>query len=592
MKSNVLVVHGGGPTPVMNASLYGVITEAKRHPEIESVYGAIGGMEGIVKEQLLDLLTFEEEKLKLLLHTPGTAIGSSRYPVTEEDYQKIPEILEKYKIRYILPNGGNGTMDTCGKIYQACVKQGYEDIKVVGIPKTIDNDIAITDHTPGYGSAARYLAASVKEVAADVASLPIHVCIIEALGRNAGWITAASALAREKEGDAPHLIYTPERPFNQEEFLEDVKKLYDKLGGVVVVVSEGLKKEDGTPIVEPIFKTDRAVYYGDVSAYLANLVVKRLGVKARSEKPGLCGRASIAWQSLIDRREAQEAGEEALRLALEGHTGVMVGIPKTIDNDIAITDHTPGYGSAARYLAASVKEVAADVASLPIHVCIIEALGRNAGWITAASALAREKEGDAPHLIYTPERPFNQEEFLEDVKKLYDKLGGVVVVVSEGLKKEDGTPIVEPIFKTDRAVYYGDVSAYLANLVVKRLGVKARSEKPGLCGRASIAWQSLIDRREAQEAGEEALRLALEGHTGVMVGIQREKTADGSYKTRWMEIPIEEVMLLEKTLPDSYINDRGNDVTEEFVSWCRPLIGEGFDKYLNFKDYWQGGNGK
>ena len=181
---------------------------------------------------------------------------------------------------------------------------------------------------------------------------------------------------------------------------------------------------------------------------------------------------------------------------------------------------------------------------------------------------------------------------MEDVKKLYDKLGGVVVVVSEGLKKEDGTPIVEPIFKTDRAVYYGDVSAYLANLVVKRLGGKARSEKPGLCGRASIAWQSLIDRREAQEAGEEALRLALEGHTGVMVGIQREKTADGSYKTRWMEIPIEEVMLLEKTLPDSYINDRGNDVTEEFVSWCRPLIGEGFDKYLNFKDYWQGGNGK
>ena len=155
MKSNVLVVHGGGPTPVMNASLYGVITEAKRHPEIESVYGAIGGMEGIVKEQLLDLLTFEEEKLKLLLHTPGTAIGSSRYPVTEEDYQKIPEILEKYKIRYILPNGGNGTMDTCGKIYQACVKQGYEDIKVVGIPKTIDKDIAITDQTPAYGSAAR-----------------------------------------------------------------------------------------------------------------------------------------------------------------------------------------------------------------------------------------------------------------------------------------------------------------------------------------------------------------------------------------------------------------------------------------------------
>lgn len=397
MKSNVLVVHGGGPTAVMNSSLYGVIKEARKHPEIEAVYGAIGGMEGIVKERLLNLMDFEDDPLRLLLHTPGTAIGSSRYPMTEEDYEKIPKVLEKYKIRYILPNGGNGTMDTCGRIYQACVRQGYDAIKVVGIPKTIDNDIAITDHTPGYGSAARYLAASVKEVAADIASLPIHVCVIEALGRNAGWITAAAALAREKEGDAPHLIYTPERPFKEEEFLEDVKNLYDKLGGVVVVVSEGLKKEDGTPIVEPIFKTERAVYYGDVSSHLANLVIQRLGIKARSEKPGLCGRSSIAWQSPVDQKEACEAGEEALRLALQGHTGVMVGI-------------------------------------------------------------------------------------------------------------------------------------------------------------------------------------------------ERVETEDGSYQTRMIEIPIEKVMMLEKTMPDSYINQRGNDVTEEFVSWCRPLIGEKFQEFLNFKEYWQGDN--
>lgn len=399
MKDNILVVHGGGPTAVMNASLYGVLEEAGKHPEIGVVYGAMGGMEGLMKERLLNLSEFEAEKLELLLHTPGSAIGSSRYPVTREDYKRTPEILKKYNIKYILPNGGNGTMDTCGKIYKACVEAGYGDIRVVGIPKTIDNDIAITDHTPGYGSAARYLAASVREVAADVRSLPIHVCVIEALGRNSGWITAASALSREKEGDAPHLIYTPERPFCEEEFLEDVKALYDKLGGVVVVVSEGLKKKDGTPIVDPIFKTDRAVYYGDVSSHLANLVVKRLGIKARSEKPGLCGRASIAWQSPVDQKEARLAGSEALKLAIAGHTGVMVGF-------------------------------------------------------------------------------------------------------------------------------------------------------------------------------------------------EREETKDGSYQMYMIQIPIEQVMLLEKTLPENYINARGNDVTEEFITWARPLIGQALKKFLDFKEYWEEISGK
>lgn len=393
MKNNVLVVHGGGPTSVMNASLYGVLKEAERHSQIGAVYGAIGGVEGILKENLLNLSEFQGAK-ELLLHTPGSAIGSSRYPVTEEDYNKTPIILKKYNIKYILPNGGNGTMDTCGKIYKSCIEAGYTDIKVVGIPKTIDNDIAITDHTPGFGSAARYLAATVREVAEDVKSLPIHVCIIEALGRNAGWITAASVLARRKKGDAPHLIYTPERPFKEEEFLADVKKLYDKLGGVVVVVSEGLKKEDGTPVVDPIYKTDRAVYYGDVSAHLANLVIKRLGIKARNEKPGLCGRASIAWQSPVDCQEAQLAGEKALEAAIKGHTGVMIGF-------------------------------------------------------------------------------------------------------------------------------------------------------------------------------------------------KREKTEDGSYKIGIIEIPIEKVMLLEKTLPDEYINVRGNDITEEYIKWLQPLVGPKFEEFLDFKEYYK-----
>ena len=323
MTENVLIVHGGGPTAVINSSLYGVIEEAKKIGKFDKVYAAIGGSEGILKECFLNLLAFPEEKLKLLLETPATAIGSSRYALDQEDYEAMVGIFKKYEIKYVLLNGGNGTMDMCGRIYEVCKDK---DIRVIGIPKTIDNDIAITDHAPGFGSAARYIAATTAEVGVDVKALPIHVCIIEAMGRNAGWITAASALARKKPGDAPHLIYLPERAFNEEEFLEDVKQLHKEKGGVVVVVSEGLKNEAGEPVVPPIFKTERATYYGDVSAYLAELVIKKLGIKARSEKPGICGRASIAWQSPVDRDEAVLAGREALKAAVAGQSGVMVGV--------------------------------------------------------------------------------------------------------------------------------------------------------------------------------------------------------------------------------------------------------------------------
>ena len=179
MSQNVLVVHGGGPTAVINASLYGVIEEAKRNPEVGKVYGAIGGTGAIFSETFIDLTSFDDEKLKLLLHTPASAIGSSRYPLYEKDYEKMVDIFKKHDIKYVLLNGGNGTMDACGHIYEVCKDQ---DIKVVGIPKTIDNDIAMTDHSPGYGSAARFIAASTQEVGEDVKSLPIHVCIMEAMG--------------------------------------------------------------------------------------------------------------------------------------------------------------------------------------------------------------------------------------------------------------------------------------------------------------------------------------------------------------------------------------------------------------------------
>lgn len=339
MSENVLVVHGGGPTAVINSSLYGVIREAKETGGIEHVYGAIGGTEGVLKERFLDLMGYPDEILNRLLTTPATAIGSSRYALKEEDYQKMAEIFQKWKIGSVLFNGGNGTMDTCGKLYEVLKDS---KIRVVGIPKTIDNDIAITDHTPGFGSAARYLAQTVAEVGVDVKSLPIHVCIIEAMGRNAGWISASSALARKQPKDAPHLIYLPERPFWEEEFLEDVKRLYHEMGGVVVVVSEGLKNEEGKPIVPPIFTSGRATYYGDVSAHLANLVIRKLGIKARSEKPGILGRASIALQSRTDREEAVLAGREALKAARNGESGIMIGfIRENTDSYSIRTERIP-----------------------------------------------------------------------------------------------------------------------------------------------------------------------------------------------------------------------------------------------------------
>ena len=326
MLNRLLIIHGGGPTCVLNASTYGVIREAQKHPEkIGGVFGCMGGVGGLLNRNFRRLDSLAQEKLERLKYTPGTVIGSSRYPLAADDYARLADVLQEEGFSYVLMSGGNGTMDTCGRLHRACAPKG---ILAGGVPKTIDNDISVTDHSPGFGSAARYIAGAVRAIGEDVKSLPIHVCIVEAMGRNAGWIAAASALARKDSGDAPHLIYLPERPFDEEAFLRDVKALHERQGGVVVVVSEGLKNRDGQPIVPPLFQTGRAVYYGDVSAYLAELVIRRLGVKARSEKPGLLGRAQTEMQSFVDRNEAVEAGAEAVRVLLDGQSGFMTGFKR------------------------------------------------------------------------------------------------------------------------------------------------------------------------------------------------------------------------------------------------------------------------
>lgn len=326
MENNLLVIHGGGPTVVLNSSLYGVVRESQQNSDqITRVYGARNGVQGLLNDDLIDLSAKSTQKIDALLTSPGTAIGSSRYPLEQKDYEQMVDQLIAKNIRYVLMTGGNGTMATCGQLSQVA-KERHADIFVMGIPKTMDNDIAVIDHSPGYLSAAKYLIQTTREITADVHSLPIHVCIIEAMGRNAGWITASSALAANNDQLKPDLIYVPERAFDEETFLRDVKAIYDKKGYAVVVVSEGLKNKDGASIVPEIFRTGRSVYYGEVGNHLANLVIKRLGIKARNEKPGLAGRSSIYLQSSVDREEAIQVGRCAVKAVLQHETGKMVGI--------------------------------------------------------------------------------------------------------------------------------------------------------------------------------------------------------------------------------------------------------------------------
>ena len=330
MKENILIIHGGAPTTVINASLYGVIKAASEHVGVGDILGARCGSGAVLREDFIDLRKIPESELALLPSTPGSAIGTSRDALAEH-YDEMARVIKKRGIGVVLYNGGNGSMDACGKLAAAC----GDGVRIVGIPKTIDNDIAVTDHAPGFGSAARYLIATVREIAEDVRSLPIHVCIIEAMGRNTGWLTAASALAW-RHGNGPHMIMPPEIPFEEERFLARSEELFKKHGGVVVVASEGIKHADGEPVSEPVFKSGRSVYYGDVGSHLANLIIKKLGIKARSEKPGIIGRASGAWQSCVDRDGAVLAGKAAFEAAMDGHSRVMVGFERLPGPEYAV----------------------------------------------------------------------------------------------------------------------------------------------------------------------------------------------------------------------------------------------------------------
>ena len=340
LKGNMLIAHGGGPTPVINSSLLGAVREARRHSEIETIYGARFGAEGILAGDLMDLGQFSQEQLDLLSRTPASALGSCRRKLTDADYPAVLECFQRFNIRYFFYNGGNDSMDTCHKVYQLACQSGYE-LRVIGIPKTIDNDLAVTDHCPGFGCAAKYAAVSALELAFDASALPIHVVVMELMGRNAGWITAASALFADRM-PCEHLVYLPETDFDKEWFLSAVKEKWAKGRGLLVTVSEGIHYADGTPVAD----TGRVDGFGHkipggAAQALSDLIMQETDLKARSEKPGLLGRVSVALMSQVDQQEAEAAGSAAVRAAAEGQTGYMTGFETT---------RTPEYRSELRLI--------------------------------------------------------------------------------------------------------------------------------------------------------------------------------------------------------------------------------------------------
>lgn len=322
---NMLIAHGGGPTPVINASLQGAIEQAKKHSEIETIYGARFGAEGILSKELIDLGAISDDKISMLSQTPASALGSCRKKLTQDDFDQIMQCFKRFNIRYFFYNGGNDSMDTCEKIHRFASESGY-DLRVIGIPKTIDNDLEHTDHSPGYASAARFVANTALEISMDAAALPIHVVVLEVMGRNAGWLTAASTLYKDKM-PSDHIVYMPEMPFDSEQFIKTVVERFDKRRGLLVTVSEGIRDASGKMIGDTGIQDGFGhVIPGGAAHQLAQLIIQKTGLGARSEKPGLLGRVSMTHVSSIDSSEAYSAGSCAVKSAVLGKSGFMVSI--------------------------------------------------------------------------------------------------------------------------------------------------------------------------------------------------------------------------------------------------------------------------
>ncbi|MEX1307862.1 MAG: 6-phosphofructokinase [Eubacteriales bacterium] len=337
LKGAAIFGQSGGPTSVINASAAGVFTEALKQGNITAVYGAAHGIKGMLEENFYDMSQETEETFELMKTTPSSALGSVRYKLAdadkdETDYKRLLEVFKKYDIRYFFYNGGNDSMDTCNKVSKYMQKVGY-DCRVMGVPKTIDNDLWGTDHCPGFGSAAKYVATSTMEVYHDARVYDTGtITILEMMGRNAGWLTAATALATDK-GKGPDLIYLPELDFDMDKFLNTVEDLYKKNGHVIVAVSEGIKDKDGKYIAEygSMSKATDSFGHaqlGGLADTLAGFVQEKTGAKVRAVEFSILQRCASHGGSKTDIEEAFLAGQSAVKFAVEGKTDYMVAFER------------------------------------------------------------------------------------------------------------------------------------------------------------------------------------------------------------------------------------------------------------------------
>ena len=336
---NVLVAQSGGPTTVINSSLAGVIAGALADQKVNKIYGARHGIVGVLKEDLValdEVFGGNEELLGQLKITPSMYLGSCRHKLANidqstEEYDKIFEVFEAYHIEYFFYIGGNDSMDTVAKLSKYAKEKGKE-INIIGVPKTIDNDLVGIDHTPGFGSAAKYIATSFLEMAHDTYIYNTDsVLIVEVMGRNAGWLTASAALARNSYQVAPHLIYLPEVAFSSEEFLSEVRRLVKEKHQVIVAVSEGIKDENGEYLSAKSATVDGFGHaqLSGTGKYLEELVKNEIGCKVRSVELNVLQRCAAHTSSLTDIEEAFLLGKEAVRKAAEGHTSKMVILTRT-----------------------------------------------------------------------------------------------------------------------------------------------------------------------------------------------------------------------------------------------------------------------
>lgn len=340
IKGACILGQSGGPTSVINASAAGVFIEALNNPSITKVYGAKHGIKGILDEEFYDMGMEDIKELELLKTTPSSSIGSVRYKLKNvnddpTDYNRLLEVFKKYDIRYFFYNGGNDSMDTCNKISKFMKNSGWE-CYCIGVPKTIDNDLAGTDHCPGYASAAKYVATTFMELKQDaiVYDTPM-MAVVEVMGRNAGWLTAAAALASYK-GCGPDLIYLPEVEFDFNKFLKDVEKVYARNNKVIIAVSEGIKTKEGKYVPELFSNLEKDSFghaqLGGTAQVLAQKLKEHFGIKVRAIEFSLIQRCAQHLASATDVEEAFNAGAEAVKAATSGITDKMVAFRREYEN--------------------------------------------------------------------------------------------------------------------------------------------------------------------------------------------------------------------------------------------------------------------